>query len=49
MADVNKGIVFAVNGDRYKGIRGKSMDVRECGREWCGCIVQDGRRGIGEW
>jgi len=41
--------MFAVNGDRCKGVRGKSMDVRERGREWCGYVVQVGRCGICEW
>ena len=27
VADVNEGIVFVVNGDRCKGVHGKSMDV----------------------
>jgi len=34
--NVDKGVVLVVNGDRCKGVRGKSMGVREYGREWRG-------------
>ena len=49
MANIDEGIVFVVNGDRCKGIRGKSMDVQERGCEWDGYVVQDRRCGICEW
>jgi len=45
---MDEGVVLAVNGDRCKGVHGKSMDVQERGREWDGYIVQVGRRGICE-
>jgi len=35
VADVNKGIVLAVNGDRCKGILGKSSDVQGQARLKC--------------
>jgi len=47
--EADEGIVFAVMCDRCKGVRGKSMGVRECGREWDGSIVQGERREICEW
>ena len=49
IADVDEGVLFAVMCDRCKGIRGKSMDVQERGREWDGSVVQDKRREICGW
>ena len=42
-ANVDKGVVLVVNGDRCKWVCSKSMGVQEYGCEWRGYVVQGER------